>query len=1789
MTSMYILCDSFLKVVKTDNLEDLEFLLAAHRFRLYWFPPKDTQGEILPPRPLTETAARYGAVRCLNALCARHPRLPSPLQSLIAQSWESKQVLSSLRVLLESKQTDPNGLVSSSSKGNVPWVIQSIEDGRFQTASLLLEQGAAVDVWDWSYESDPRTSRASRPSRRSHIPSGQSPLHALLQRADASTPSYSESQGEFPQEELGRNKMPPLDLTKKIVERSKDSGSLEWVGKAEILGVPAHVNFHTRVGLGELERRAEEGSALVLTAKRVASKGFLCAKSDWHVRFFKELLDAGASVGCVDKDDLSPLHWLCRAPRVQAERESEVERGRGGESVSEGVLLGLLNSVLSLASVPLLNSGPVILAFVDSYYTPVIAAAERGRWTVVSEMIQRGACVDRGRSESCLHETLLHLACSERDDKPMAPLSVLSEILSRSRDANPWTETREWETTKGKGRHEQLSSVRLTPMAYALSNSLNKPETVEVIKKVARSEKLDLGQVAIGQTHEGKLRGFNAAEWCLRNGHTETAFWFLQTFPPSCPVNPAEVVRSDPEGALEESLKLFDLSLNSPPWNSVRPIEEDLLFMCVRLDAVRFLSRLMHPDLCPENAKQFSATGKGTLVHVASQHGAVNALSFLLERGADANIPSLHLEGATPIMMVGQGMTLEDSVLEKIIEMLGKAGASVLKRDTGGRTVFSRVIASGLSPNFQRKLELLLSLCPSDEGQKRDLQSVLNEALEMALTMDLRNLVEMLLEKGGAESVEYIVHSCPSVLDSLSQDRMGRKWLRSLFLERHVLSADTKVRVMEILYRFAPILSGLFLKSLDSAEREVKREKNQWESGCVNCDFVFRSDHPLYGGGTSRVDTGYIEEPSVVSLCGSARHRSREVPERKADLSTLRVRLEKSSSAMMNPEFVSKQDAFAELDRLVGAEAAWWDGRLRSMWALVSSQAPELEEMRAETLRQERKKKEAHVRATRWCVEKIKRNLSKATYKYLLKKAKTEHPYRGASIEAGGAAQEGEDGQIPLVEIPFDPLAALVELWPPSADDCEGNLNRQPEEKGGNSNHHQGDYKRGEKESASKGTETSPEASKGTEAPPDASKGTEAPPVEALLNLRLYRVTEKLVDRVQKAENAWVQYQKGVPSLCFPFSLRLFRLTPEQVSLQMTAGIAFEGTVTPFVPTKSLDSVCLGVHHHLAAMSVYKHKSFEELRAEDYAQGRKGRSSSEDPSTAREEGEQGGNRNESGVEETIAAGEEEQKSMVKNLVNEGEGLQQALREQMSLASQEMRWEDLKTLAKSLKLLSDATGAYESWTQGTFKLECSARPSQPMGGQADGPEPQSMKEEEDDWGGAGPRSSGLEGLRDLPPVRAPDASSCGVNPTSTQRAPQRGRSRGGAASSSSSSSSSLSTDVFFRALLKDPSPTFPPPFKACSLSSPSLIQKMHTHLACFSVTSRIPARCASATTAAWIGNEDADTAFPLGLQPDAPNVSASFGYGSPNLFAGAALPSQHLQAPPSAWYPLNNRKTKIKTTPSTSVRHSTATRGGRGNIQRNPKPDTAGWTGAPWWGSAFKLHQGKQRAESAEGQKSGEDGMGDRKVSSVGSAAAPFLSVFTFGTATQAPIEAGTFTPQPENGTESESTSAALPVFTFGGSVPSVQPGTHSIYEADKGKQEKETENKEALGDQLGGIFVSPPVKESACQAGTEGADCPPPAACASVSSVSFAFTVPQGSFCTAGPASEIEENPSEVQLPIPMSLLTMREKTRGMVYRSEDEYRSDLTLLWQNSHRIHGNKSVSHHTLAAWVLMKVKA
>uniref|UniRef100_A0A0G4HZE7 Uncharacterized protein n=1 Tax=Chromera velia CCMP2878 TaxID=1169474 RepID=A0A0G4HZE7_9ALVE len=69
-------------------------------------------------------------------------------------------------------------------------------------------------------------------------------------------------------------------------------------------------------------------------------------------------------------------------------------------------------------------------------------------------------------------------------------------------------------------------------------------------------------------------------------------------------------------------------------------------------------------------------------------------------------------------------------------------------------------------------------------------------------------------------------------------------------------------------------------------------------------------------------------------------------------------------------------------------------------------------------------------------------------------------------------------------------------------------------------------------------------------------------------------------------------------------------------------------------------------------------------------------------------------------------------------------------------------------------------------------------------------------------------------------------------------------------------------------------------------------------------------------------------------------------------------------------------------------------------------------------------------------------------------------------------------------------------------------------------------------------------------------------------------------------AAAQSEDPAEVPDPLPLSLLLLREKARAMMYESLSDFRSDLATLWQNSHRIYGEKSRSPHTLAAWFLVK---
>jgi len=72
-----------------------------------------------------------------------------------------------------------------------------------------------------------------------------------------------------------------------------------------------------------------------------------------------------------------------------------------------------------------------------------------------------------------------------------------------------------------------------------------------------------------------------------------------------------------------------------------------------------------------------------------------------------------------------------------------------------------------------------------------------------------------------------------------------------------------------------------------------------------------------------------------------------------------------------------------------------------------------------------------------------------------------------------------------------------------------------------------------------------------------------------------------------------------------------------------------------------------------------------------------------------------------------------------------------------------------------------------------------------------------------------------------------------------------------------------------------------------------------------------------------------------------------------------------------------------------------------------------------------------------------------------------------------------------------------------------------------------------------------------------------------------------------GGAVQCEENePAEVSDALPLSVLSLEDKARCMMYRSWKEFRDDLTCLWQNSHSFHGDRDTSASTLAAWTLMK---
>uniref|UniRef100_A0A0G4IFS2 Uncharacterized protein n=1 Tax=Chromera velia CCMP2878 TaxID=1169474 RepID=A0A0G4IFS2_9ALVE len=1203
-----LLCTIAVQIVKADKPEELEALLKAKRFKLHWKIPKtahgvsqdqrDASSDENPSRHLTDTAIEHRALQCLTVLADWQSPLGRAGYKALIKSFSQlpeSGVLPTLRVLLETKQVNPNPV-------GVSWFLRSITTGRYQVAALLLDHGTSVDVWE-TCEFNGRSEK------------GCTPLHALLEQ-------YA----------LQEVSDPPEDLMRRVVVEARDCDCLDWIAK---------LKGNARRGV-----REEVGSPLLFAARRFSVKSKL---SSWEIRFLEALAEAGADVGATDDTGgLTAFHWLCRIRWREQNREDTAAE----ETETERLHPVLERFIASSKFLPL-NSGPRVPGFEGARFTPVIAAAEQGDWELVRVLVERGSSVDMGRTETESKETLLHLAVTRTENlfnpRPLAPLSLLHVFLQASKDANPRTESyqagdhilkgssnsvlssdgeatpveedRVRETSQ-RNVTQQLTSISLTPFGAALSSPASLD--LSVVQALACVEKIDSSQVAFGQTVGGEEVGWNAVEWSLRQGHLTAGWWLYEQFPHLSigAVSPTKLMQSDPKAnANSSTLKLFEVCLAKWKEKASQTEKKALYVLSAELDAVAFTSCLISSKILTNDME---VPEKGSLLHVAARHGSVGVLALLLRcEGFDPNFQPISSGlfaarlGSTPLMAATKGTLLgvsesetEDTeVFKKVVDLLVHAGADLLRRNGFGT---SALYLAAFRKDQGARLKILLDrlTVEGDEGDVAETHQVLTDTLAGVLAALLdqthhldeqhcKKSVELLVAKGGARLVENIAHqsSWPSLRFELyrnnSTDLCGqrkRRWLRSLFLERFELSRETRIAVMERLYLSETKLSGIVRRTLKRFEKDI-REGFLWESGCVDCDFALQCDRALYGFSSSGQNGD--DSSCLPTLCRPYTDGPK-LEGRRETFSRLMVGCR--SGQQVGVRFASLSDVAALLDRVVESEEEWW--KMKNSQSIFSEIDPSMQgegsekakAVSAAMVAQARKIRDAHVGAVYWCVERVKPEVKRLYREFLFQAAAAEHPFRASLPDHGAAAAtESEtvrppgDAQRQLQgEHIVGRIEEALQAFPPSAEPsaaqsaagCErslvtlwGEVTLQGGQMAGGLFNQQGRALGGGAFGGAVGpqgawtplqcsevTNCDKQDAKSPMAPTVSSeihggefsslplegslvvqsfRSTGTAPPKAELNRRLFQVTGRLVQKVKAKETLWT----GTPPLYFPYSV----------------------------------------------------------------------------------------------------------------------------------------------------------------------------------------------------------------------------------------------------------------------------------------------------------------------------------------------------------------------------------------------------------------------------------------------------------------------------------------------------------------------------------------------------------------------------------------------------------------------------------------------------------------------------
>uniref|UniRef100_A0A0G4GIG0 Uncharacterized protein n=1 Tax=Chromera velia CCMP2878 TaxID=1169474 RepID=A0A0G4GIG0_9ALVE len=1129
------LCVLGIFAVKNDNLDELMALISCDRLPIHWRLPKDETGKELPcGTTLTQIAMRHSAIRCQRALTSLQPLLPSPepFHLLTQEQADKPSSLLPVRIALESKQIDPNGTVKGA-----PWLFCCLREGLFPQAALLIEQGARVDIWDYSYSSWGERTRLS----------GQSSLHQFVETSKSTVRMA--------------DKVPSrLDVTQQLVQAAKTCGILEWAA-------------------WDSENR-RRGTALVLAVLKIAEKR---EPPTEELTLIQELVRAGADVRAKDDRGLSVLHILSSACERREEYgwvvdgglEVQEEEGQSGEE--EVIHLSLIDSFLSCER-SLINSGPLVrFSGGKGRFTPVMVAAELGFWGIVGVLVERGADVDIGRTETEPHECLLHLAATDGWKGTAASVGLLKQILSLSKNVNAvadfsqmeaediffppssahgkeqkWNAV-EWACLRGDGKERKWNAVewaclrgdgkerKWNAVEWACLRGDGKEREWNAVEWAClrgdgKERKWNAVEWACLRG-DGKERKWNAVEWACLRGDMATAWWLHEKFP-SLSIHPEAVIKGEPAAVSEFTLRLFEVSVTIFPIFSADGGGEGggtrteqsqngdralwgLVMFCVHLKAHSFLSLLL-PRLLQYwkdvrlRPQDLDTEKEGTPLHVLSRMCSVDLLSSLLvELGWDPNTPSVHLKGGTPLMVAGESPTLQrdceewKECLEKTVNTLVEAGGDVSRRDAEGRTALRRAIvwfygskrsdSISRSERLRERLKVLQKACLSPRAGVPG-QWATRAAVRAVLRRDERIAVEHFVSNGGEPVVRCLLDSLPRILKALGcknspsttertpdvEDRRKCQWLGSI-LWRECRDAvqpehtETRVRIVES-FVDKRLVGGLLRKSLRRVWKETT-ERVPWESGCVDCNFVFQVSDPAglnWGRDATMsiiaelkhylvVEKRRLERwPESLEMISKEDLRRLVRSEHEARIGLQYVVLQELSSpqAQLRGAYRTQRSLNEEMEQILLAEAERWEQRLETQ-TMRESDIPSGNEynsvrsVRASFLAQAKMIKDAHVRAIFWCMEKVKMR------------------FRTLCI--------GMSKIDPDVKQQIDILFDLEE-------------DTEEEEKQGNST------------------------------PPEDDIPISCPTEKAPVNMKLYRIAQQLISKAEDAETGW----SGTPPLCFP-------------------------------------------------------------------------------------------------------------------------------------------------------------------------------------------------------------------------------------------------------------------------------------------------------------------------------------------------------------------------------------------------------------------------------------------------------------------------------------------------------------------------------------------------------------------------------------------------------------------------------------------------------------------------------